>query len=223
MNSPAQLALDLIQPLTPSLDNFVPGRNAEAVSALRALAAGQGAQFVYLWGEPGCGRSHLLAALAAEGGCLGRAGAVPEFTPAARLYLVDDADALNEAGQARFFRLVNEIRGVPDARLASAGAAPPARLDLREDVRTRLAWGLVYQLHALSDVEKAQALLAHAGSRGIVLTPEVRAWMLAHLPRDMRTQVAVLDALDAYALARKRPITLPLLREWLAAGGRGDA
>jgi DnaA family protein len=56
-----------------------------------------------------------------------------------------------------------------------------------------------------------------------VLAPEVRAWMLAHLPRDMRTQVAVLDALDAYALARKRPITLPLLREWLAAGGRGDA
>lgn len=223
MNAPAQLALDLVQPLTPRLDNFVPGRNAEALAALRALAAGQGAQFVYLWGEPGCGRSHLLAALAAEGGGLGRAGEVPEFAAEVRLYLVDDVDALDEAGQARFFRLVNEIRGAPGARLASAGSAPPARMALREDVRTRLAWGLVYQLHALSDVEKAQALLAHAGSRGIVLTPEVRAWMLAHLPRDMRTQVAVLDALDAYALARKRPITLPLLREWLAAGGRADA
>lgn len=223
MNPPAQLALDLVQPLTPRLDNFVPGRNAEALAALRALATGQGAQFVYLWGEPGCGRSHLLAALAAEGGGLGRAGEVPEFAAATQLYLVDDVDALDEAGQARFFRLVNEIRGAPGARLASAGSAPPARLALREDVRTRLAWGLVYQLHALSDVEKAQALLAHAGSRGIVLTPEVRAWMLAHLPRDMRTQVAVLDALDAYALARKRPITLPLLREWLAAGGRTDA
>ncbi|MGE5665261.1 MAG: DnaA regulatory inactivator Hda [Betaproteobacteria bacterium] len=223
MNAPAQLALDLVQPLTPRLDNFVPGRNAEALAALRALAAGQGAQFVYLWGEPGCGRSHLLAALAAEGGGLGRAGEVPEFAAEVRLYLVDDVDALDEAGQARFFRLVNEIRGAPGARLASAGSAPPARLALREDVRTRLAWGLVYQLHVLSDVEKAQALLAHAGSRGIVLTPEVRAWMLAHLPRDMRTQVAVLDALDAYALARKRPITLPLLREWLAAGGRADA
>lgn len=223
MNAPAQLALDLVQPLTPRLDNFVPGRNAEALAALRALATGQGAQFVYLWGEPGCGRSHLLAALAAEGGGLGRAGEVPEFAAEVRLYLVDDVDALDEAGQARFFRLVNEIRGAPGARLASAGSAPPARMALREDVRTRLAWGLVYQLHALSDVEKAQALLAHAGSRGIVLTPEVRAWMLAHLPRDMRTQVAVLDALDAYALARKRPITLPLLREWLAAGGRADA
>lgn len=223
MNAPAQLALDLVQPLTPRLDNFVPGRNAEALATLRTLVAGQGAQFVYLWGEPGCGRSHLLAALAAEGGCLGCAGEVPEFAAAAQLYLVDDIDALDEAGQARFFRLVNEIRGAPGARLASAGSAPPARMALREDVRTRLAWGLVYQLHALSDVEKAQALLAHAGSRGIVLTPEVRAWMLAHLPRDMRTQVAVLDALDAYALARKRPITLPLLREWLAAGGRADA
>jgi DnaA family protein len=223
MNSPAQLALDLIQPLTPRLDNYVPGRNAEALAALHALAAGQGAQFVYLWGAAGCGRSHLLAALAAEGGLLGRAGEVPEFADGARLYLVDDVDALDPAGQARLFRLQNEVRGAPGASLVAAGGAPPAQLAMREDARTRLAWGLVYELSALSDVEKAQALLAHAGSRGIVLTPEVRAWMLAHLPRDMRTQVAVLDALDAYALARKRPITLPLLREWLAAGGRGDA
>ena len=64
MNAPRQLTLDLVRPLTPSLDNFVVGRNAEAVAVLRAIAAGRGEPFVYLWGERGSGRTHLLTALA---------------------------------------------------------------------------------------------------------------------------------------------------------------
>ncbi|MEF9995423.1 MAG: DnaA regulatory inactivator Hda [Burkholderiaceae bacterium] len=217
MNS-AQLALDLIQPLTPTLDNFVPGRNAEALATLRAVQVGGGPQFVYLWGETGAGCSHLLRALGGERVAEGKSGvAPPEFDPAIELYCVDDVDRLTGDEQSRLFILMNEVRAHPAARLVAAGRFPPAQLALRDDVRSRLAWGLVYQMHPLSDVEKAQALVAHAGSRGIVLSPEVRAWMLAHLPRDMRTLVAVLDAIDSYALVRQRPITVPLLREWLAS------
>jgi len=218
--NPAQLALDLIQPLTPTLENFVPGRNAEALASLRALKAGEGPQFIYLWGEAGAGCSHLLRALGGTGLLAGKSGGgVPEFDPRHSLYCVDEVQSLDAEAQSRLFILMNEVRAHPGARLAAAGDAPPAQLEergMRDDVSSRLAWGLVYQIHSLSDVEKAQALVAHASSRGVVLTPEVRAWMLAHLPRDMRTLVAVLDALDAYALVRKRPITVPLLREWLA-------
>jgi chromosomal replication initiation ATPase DnaA len=42
-------------------------------------------------------------------------------------------------------------------------------------------------------------------------------YLLTRLPRDMRTLVAALDALDAYALARQRPLTLALVKEGLAA------
>ena len=78
--------------------------------------------------------------------------------------------------------------------------------------RTRLAWGLVYQLHALTDAEKVAALRTHAASRGVQLADEVVSYLLTHMPRDMRTQVAVLDALDVYALAAQRTITVPLIR-----------
>jgi DnaA-homolog protein len=90
---------------------------------------------------------------------------------------------------------------------------------LREDIRTRLAWGLVYQIHSLSDEEKSEALIAHGASRGLSLTPDVLAYLLTHMPRDMRTLVAILDALDAYALSRKRAITVPLVREWAQEAG----
>lgn len=216
MNAPRQLTLDLVRPLTPSFDNFVVGRNAEAVAVLRALAAAPGEPFVYLWGEPGCGRSHLLAALAAgRPAVLATAHtAVPEFAATPSLYLVDDVDARDADAQQRLFVLMNEVRAHPGATLVTTGGAAPAQLALRDDVRTRLGWGLVYQVHALTDAEKARALEEHARSRGLALPDDVIAWLLTHMPRDLRTLVAVLDALDAYALAQKRAITVPLVREW---------
>ncbi len=216
MNAPRQLTLDLVRPLTPSLDNFVVGRNAEAVAVLRAIAAGRGEPFVYLWGERGSGRTHLLAALAAaRPAALAAEGSeVPGFDEATRLYLVDDVDTRAAGEQQRLFVLMNEVRANPGAALVTTGSAPPAQLALRDDVRTRLAWGLVYQLHALNDEEKAMALDEHARSRGLALSHDVIAYLLNHMPRDMRTLVAILDALDGHALAAKRPITVPLVREW---------
>lgn len=213
---PRQLALDLLQPLRPTLDNFVPGRNAEALATLRAVAAGGDERFVLLWGAPGSGRTHLLQALAGtQPAHTMTPGQATAYDAGVRLYLADDVDRYGAERQQQLFVLQNEVRGGTGAVLVASAAAPPAQLALREDVRTRLAWGLVYQLHALSDEEKSAALRAHAASRGIALAPEVAAYLLTHLPRDMRTLVAALEALDAHALAAKRPLTLPLIREWL--------
>jgi DnaA family protein len=214
----SQLALDLIRPLQPSLENFVSGRNAEALHALRRLAAGElPERQIYLWGEAGCGRSHLLAALGAlpEGFAWDAAGD-PE-TPG--LAVVDDVDRLAAAAQVALFNRLNAVRARADVRCALAGPCPPAQLALREDLRTRLAWGLVYQLHPLDDAEKAAALAAHAAAGGATVSDDLIPYLLTHWPRDLRTLVAVLDALDAYALARQRPLTVPLLKDWLAAGG----
>jgi DnaA family protein len=108
------------------------------------------------------------------------------------------------------------VRARADAACVAAGTSPPSRLPLREDLRTRLAWGLVYQLQPLGDDEKAEALRRQAAARGLALGADVVETMLARLPRDMRTLAAALDALDGYALALKRPLTSALLRQWLA-------
>jgi len=174
---------------------------------------------VYLWGESGCGRSHLLAALERAGrGYAWTAASAPEQPG---LALVDDVHALDSDAQIALFNRLNAVSARADAACVATGPLPPSRLALREDLRTRLAWGLVYQLHPLTDDEKAAALRAHAASTGLALPDEVVANLLARLPRDLRTLVAALNALDAYALARRRPLSLALLREWqqLRAGG----
>ncbi|MEW5880765.1 MAG: DnaA/Hda family protein [Pseudomonadota bacterium] len=213
----SQLALDLLQPREPTLDNFVAGRNAEALDALRRLARGALAErIVYLWGESGSGRTHLLAALARTPRAARWSPHGPPDVPG--LTVVDDVHRLDAGAQVALFNRLNAVRERADAACAVAGPLPPAQLALREDLRTRLAWGLVYQLHALTDAEKAAALAAHAATRGVAVSDDLIPYMLTHLPRDLRTLVAALDALDAYALARRRALTVPLLREWLAGG-----
>jgi DnaA family protein len=214
---PQQLALDLLQPPQPTFESYVVGRNAEAVAALRALLAGSGERFLYLWGDAGSGRSHLLQAVAASAPSRysGSLAAPAEFEPTVRLYLVDDVDRLPDDGQQSLFRLLNEVRAAPPAAIVTSGSLAPAQLALRDDVRTRLAWGLVYQLHGLTDAEKSEALRTRAAALGFELPREVLDYLLTHMPRDMRTLIAVLEALDAFAMAAKRAITVPLVREWM--------
>ena len=213
-----QLLLQLAPPPAPTLDNFVPGRNGAALQALRDIAQGQGAErFVYLWGEPGSGRSHLLQGLvlATSGGAAVYAcGAAEGNADGDRVLAVDNVQNLSAGDQVRLFDHYNRARAAHGALVASGDAAP-AQLALREDLRSRLAWGLAFQLHPLSDEEKAAALRGHARARSLALGEDVIAYLLRHAQRDMASLIGILDALDRYSLEHKRPVTLPLVRDAL--------
>src|SRR5437879_13036322 len=94
------------------------------------------------------------------------------------------------------------------AAVLAAGTTPPAQLPLREDLRTRLAWGLVYQLKPLTDAEKALYLRAEAARRGLRLSDEVLRYLLNHLPRDLASLHGVLEVLDRHSLASQRALNL---------------
>ncbi len=209
-----QLILDLLPESPPSLDNFVAGGNAETVAALTGWLAGERRDTSFcLWGESGCGRSHLLQA---SGFALLDAALDPALSgaPAAEQLAVDNVDALNEVGQIALFNHFNRLK-MAGGMLLTAAPQPPVHLALREDLRTRLGSGLIYRLQPLSDAEKAAAIAAQAKERALKLTPEVIAYLMRHAPRDMRTLSMLVVALDQYSLEQKRPVTLPLLREVL--------
>jgi len=122
---------------------------------------------------------------------------------------------LDTAGQMALFALQNQVREHRGTSLVTAADLPPSQLRLRDDVRTRLGWGLVFALRPIAESDQAAALFAYARARGARVDEDLVPYMLTRLPRDMRTLVSVLDALDAYALARQRALTIPLLREFL--------
>lgn len=194
-----QLTLD-IQPSPPSLENFVAGRNRELLHTLAQLTTGNGERAVFLWGTPGSGRSHLLNAVAALD---------------ARVLTIDDAEKLNQTRQAELFNL---CLAEPRPRLLVASLYPPAQLDLRRDLVTRLAAGLVYQVHPLTHDEKSEALRRRAEQRGFALNREVIDYLLNHTRRDVRSLVSLLDAADGFAIAEKREVTVPLIKQVLQSG-----
>lgn len=218
-----QLIFELTPAEPPSFANFLTGPNAEAVAALRQLARGDVRETgVLVWGATGSGRTHLLRAVVAAAAQFptpaayhaGAASAPAEPPGPGALVAIDDVEDADPEVQGRLFTLYNRLQASGGHMLVSA-AAPPGRLRLRDDLRTRLGWGLVYELLPLADAEKPAALARYAEERGFRLAEDVIAYLLAHGRRDMTTLIATLAALDRYSLAAKRPITVPLLRKWL--------
>ena len=217
----AQLLLDLKPKQVPTLDNFVAGINAELVGRLRSLVEPGCFDMIYIWGAPGSGRSHLLAAtagLAAERRpvtLLAGAEAAAELPVApGGLLIVDDVDLLAPAARVGLFRVFNSARLVGLSILLS-GPVPPLALDVREDLRTRIGQTLIYEVKPLSDEEKSAALRHHALLRGMRIDDSLVQYLLRHGRRDLPSLMAILDGLDQVSLEQQRPATLPLLKDVL--------
>ncbi len=210
-----QLLLDIRPPARPDLTRFVVGRNGELMAQLDAMLAGRVAErAVYVWGPPGSGKSYLLEAWAhaceACGLAVARGGAA-----AAPVVVADKVETWDAAQQAAGFAVYNQVREAGGMWLA-AGTQAPADLQVIPELRTRLGWGLVFQLLPLDDGEKRAALARHAESLGFRLDVPVADYLLTHTARDMQSLLGVLEALDRFSLETRRPITLPLLRQLLA-------
>jgi DnaA-homolog protein len=225
-----QLLLDLGAEKPQTLDTFVEGQNAELLQLLhlfvRRAPRTPSERFVYVWGDPGAGKTHLLRALQTDATARYIAAGSPvdayRFEKDVTLYLLDDCERLSADVQIAAFNLYNEVKE-NGGLLVAAGATAPAALVLREDLRTRLGWGLIYQVRGLSDDEKIEALRQAALARGIGLPSGVLPYLITHFRRDMRSLSAMLDALDQYSLETQRPITLPLLRSLLQLEGEPKA
>lgn len=207
-----QLLLNLLEPEAPTLDNFRAGGNAELLSALRECRKRRGPQFIYIWGPSGSGRSHLLRAITPT-----QRMRVPEFDDHTLFYTVDNVEKLDDEDFERLFFLMNDVRAHPAARIVCAGTIRPAELNIREDVKTRLMWGLTYRLQYLSADEAGVEFLRLARERGIEFDETQRRWIEARCPRDMRGLRKFLDAVDERAVREQRRITTALLDAALKA------
>ena len=226
----AQLPLALRLRPQQRLQDFVPGGNGQALTALQQLLDAPGPAQVYLSGPPGVGKSHLLAGLCGAAEQAGLSAAYLPLADAAELHpamlegleaydllALDDVQAI--AGQTDWeqalFALYNRARDA-GRRLVVTADCGPAQLPIQlPDLRSRLAWGEPYRLKPLPDEDKLLLLAAEAGRRGLQLSPEVARYILDRAPRDLPSLLALMNRLDDAALAAQRGLTLPFVREQL--------
>ena len=223
-----QLALDIGLACGPSLRNFLAGPNLAVLQHLQLWVGNDKRSPVpsYVWGEPGSGKTHLLrgvqAALREQGcpaGWMDAAQSDPiAFDEKWRVVLLDDVHLYTAVQQQAAFNWFVNATAPSDGQqrwVLAAGLVPPPDLKLREDLRTRLGWGHIYQLHVLSDAERRAVLRQQADERGVFLSDEVMDFMLHRFSRDLGSLIQLLDQLDGYALQTQRAITIPLLKSML--------
>jgi len=224
-----QLVLDMGLPHQASLTNFCAGPNQAALVHLKlwlgaphAIGVLRSPVPTYLWGTSGCGKTHLLQglalALAEQGASVGwldpNTADPAEFQPGWSAVLMDNVHAFGTQQQQVAFNWFINAQTHQRAVFA-CGSLPPADLQLRDDLRTRLGWGHVYALQTLNDADRRVVLLQNARSRGIVLNDEVLDFILNRFSRDLSTLMELLDLLDGYALQTQRAITIPLIKSMM--------
>lgn len=223
-----QMALDIGLAPVPTLANFIDVGNEAVLEHLRLWAGNPLRSPVptLIWGPSGSGKTHLLHAVrealreqGARTGWMDAGQRQPgEFDEQWQVLLLDDVHLYTAEQQAAAFNWFVHAQSPalgPARWVLAAADRPPADMMLREDLRTRLGWGHVFQLQALGEAERRAVLRRAADARGVFLGDEVMDFMLTRFSRDLSSLMMLLDQLDAYALRTQRAITIPLIKSML--------
>lgn len=212
-----------------TLENFLPTPATDGLmQGVKALCSGEGDSVVFLHGSRGTGKSHLLQA------ACHRAGERALYLPLRELAVyspeevlagvetlglvaLDDLEVVlgNEDWELALFDLYNRAKQWGCRLLIAANGAPRVLEVSLADLRSRLSWGVVYQLPSMSDEEKQAVLQFRASRRGLSLSDEVAVFIVNRAPRDLEPLLDLLSKLDRASLVQKRALSIPFVKEVL--------
>ncbi|OYV19822.1 MAG: DnaA- protein [Methylococcaceae bacterium NSM2-1] len=213
-----------------TFDDFFPGTNLEIINHLQTSIAGNGERQVFLWGQSGLGKSHLLQACCQQAQSLQLSSfyfalSSLELPDPELLTGLDKFDVVcfdniehiagNQAWELGFFNFFNLHRDQGHTLILSA-ACPPNEIAIQlPDLKTRLNWGLTLKIQPLCDTDRITALIFKAGQMGFEISPQAGRFLLTHYDRDLSSLWALLTKLDRASLAAKRKLTIPFLKQIL--------
>lgn len=236
MHAAEQLLLNL----RPRLDAYLSDFDAPAYAGVLA-AVGQlldaPASLLYLHGEPGHGRSHLLAALCAEAERRGMSAVLLPLSElchedpallsgleAQDLIACDDIDAIagNVEWEEALFHLFNRARMSQCRQVFSALRVPGQSGIGLPDLVSRLAQAPAWALGLPDDASRLAVVEASAQRRGLIMEAEVLRYLVLRAPREPGRLLALLELLDKNSLVAGRRLTIPFIRQTLGAGNPVD-
>jgi len=225
-----QLPLHISLRESTTFANFYPAQNQQLIAELHRCSVNQGEHFIFFYGVSGTGKSHCLQAIchAASKQQLQstylpmneiKAMTVDVLEGLEQLDIVciDDIDAIagDRDWEIAIFNLYNRIRDNSGTLIVAAKTTlDELGIDLK-DLRSRLAWGLVFNLETLDDRGLEKALQLRANSRGMDLPNDVAAYILKRSSRDMNTLFLLLEKLDRESLVEQRKLTIPFVKNYL--------
>ncbi|WP_112276147.1 chromosomal replication initiator protein DnaA [Lentzea terrae] len=222
-----------------NFDTFVIGasnRFAHAAAVAVAEAPARAYNPLFIWGESGLGKTHLLHAVGHYAqrlfpGMRVRYVSTEEFTndfinslrddrkvAFQRRYrdidvlLVDDIQFLEgkEGTQEEFFHTFNTLHNT-NKQIVVSSDRPPKRLETLEDrLRTRFEWGLITDIQP-PELETRIAILRKKAAQDRLAAPaEVLEFIAARIERNIRELEGALIRVTAFASLNRQPVDVQL-------------
>lgn len=225
-----QLTLNISTQDNATIDDFCFADNELIEKAIHALFNGDQEKQLYLFGPAGVGKSHLLQAISHLASAHELTNIylplkqIKEYGTDAldgiselSLICLDDIDAVAGLPQweEALFHLYNQMRERGQYLIISSNAAPNQSAIQLPDLRSRLAWGLVFKIQELDEDNKITVLQNKARQRGISLSIQLARYLITHYARNMENLIELLDKLDKASLAQQRKLTIPFIKNIL--------
>ncbi len=219
-----QLTLNIRLRDDATFENFYSENNQQLISQLQASDE----QFIYMWGKPGCGHSHLLQATCQAATKQGHSAIYLPLTAKLKPKILQNLETMDvlclddihniasiEPWEEAIFHLFNKAIANTTRLIIAANTPPPTLPIMLPDLKSRLASGITFQVQSLSDQQKLTALRIRAKNRGLQLSEEVGEFLLNRYARDTNSLFAILEKLDQASLAAQRKLTIPFIKSIL--------
>jgi len=220
----AQLPLPFRLRETYTFDNFIEGDNALLINSLKQADEA----FIFLWGEAGTGKTHLLQAACQYATAVGKTAS---YLPLNELYqappeiidglgqldliCIDDIENISteKPWEEALFNLFNQLK-LHGGQLVISGQSAPKKLAIQlADLHSRLNSGLALNILPLDETATLLAINKRAEQHGFILTEEVAHYLLTRFPRDLPSLWKLLDQLDHATLSAQKKLTVPFLKK----------
>lgn len=204
-------------------DLWVSPSNAEAVAWLDKWPA-WGAPALILYGPPASGKTHLSSVWQNMSGAapLSPEDLGPERALAAKAFIIDGVERFltGSVAEAALFHLYNRAKESGGHILFTA-ATPPRDWNVAlPDLKSRLLAAPAAAVGSPDEQTMAVVLAKLFSDRQLFVTQDVVQFILARIERSFAAMRDVADEVDRRALAEKRAVTIPFVREILQAQGR---
>jgi DnaA regulatory inactivator Hda len=206
-------------------DLWVSAANADAVAWLDKYPD-WGAPALVIYGPPASGKTHLChvwqkksGAVTVEKSDIARLAAANDFPTAT---IIDDAEGVaGDAGlETALFHFYNRAKE-EGAHVLLTGTHAPKEWKLSvPDLRSRLLAAPAAAVGAPDEQLMAVVLAKLFSDRQLVVSQDVIAFILPRLERSFEALRAIAADVDRKALAEKRAVTIPLVREILQEQGK---
>lgn len=212
---------------TQNFDAFYPGNNKEIIAHLQQLFINKEQQ-IFLWGENGSGKSHLLQAACQETNNTNKTSfffsldkktlpptSILDGLENVDLVCFDNIDQIsgNSKWEQAFFNFFNLHRDNNNHLILSA-LCPPKYLEIQLlDLKTRMNWGLTLKLKPLTDEQLLNALIYKADVSGFEITPNVGKFLMTHYTSDLPSIWKLLNKIEQATLIAQRKLTIPFLKQ----------